>query len=64
MCTRLLGPGAVADDKTVSGRRIDVIGFTIDLYLDRVLISRKNHLKALHGFLNVDIDGKLSLREA
>lgn len=64
VCTRLLGPGAVADDKTESGRRIDVIGFTIDLNLDRVLISRKNHLKALHGFLNVDIDGKLSLREA
>lgn len=30
ICTDLLGSGAVADDKTESGRRIDVIGYTIN----------------------------------
>ena len=31
VCTSLLGPSAVADDKTEVGRRVDVIGYTIDL---------------------------------
>ena len=64
ICTQLLGPQAVADDKTDSGRRLDVIGFTIDLDISRVLISRKNHLRALHGFLSVDLDGTLMLKDA
>ena len=41
-CTDLLGPTAVADDKTETGRRLDVIGYIVDLDLQRVLIARKN----------------------
>lgn len=54
VCTDLLGPTAVADDKTEYGRRIDVIGYTIDLDTQRIMIARKNHLTALHGFCSVD----------
>jgi hypothetical protein len=61
ICTDLLGPTAVADDKTVEGRRLDVIGYVIDLDTQRVSISRKNLLSALHGFITVDIDGSMTL---
>lgn len=64
ICTQLLGPGAVADEKTESGRRLDVIGFTVDLDVERVLISRKNHLRTLHGFASIDLNGTMQLREA
>ncbi len=64
-CTDLLGPIAVADDKTETGRRLDVIGYVVDLDLQqRVLIARKNYLNALHGFASVDLDGSLTLRTA
>ena len=33
VCTDLLGYSAVADDKTEWGRRLDIIGFTVDLDL-------------------------------
>ena len=66
ICTDLLGPTAVADDKTEAGRRIDVIGYTIDLDTQRILIARKNHLTALHGFCSVDVSAsaRISLRSA
>ena len=62
ICTDLLGSGAVADDKTESRRRIDVIGYVIDLDIERVLISRKNFLTALHGYLTTDITARVNLR--
>jgi hypothetical protein len=31
ICTNLLGPGAVTDDKTEHGVRLDVIRYTLDL---------------------------------
>ena len=40
----LLGPDAVADDKMEVSRRLDVIGYVIDLDTGRVLISKKQHL--------------------
>lgn len=43
--TQLLGPGSVADEKIDSAWRLEVIGFTIDLGVGRVLISRMNHLE-------------------
>lgn len=39
ICTSLLGPESVADDKTEYGVRLDVIGYTISLPDHRVLIS-------------------------
>ena len=37
LCTSLLGPTAVSDTKTQSGRRLDIIGYLI--YLDKGLVS-------------------------
>jgi hypothetical protein len=64
ICTSLLGPNSVADDKTEQGRRLDVIGYVIDLDTQRVSIARKNLLSALHGFITVDINGSMTLRVA
>ena len=64
VCTALLGSSAVADDKTESGRRLDIIGFTVDLDRMRVSISKKNFLNTLYGFLSVDLEHSISLRVA
>ena len=50
VCTDLLRPTAVADDKTEWGRRVDIIGYVIDLDRERVSISRKNYLNTLYGW--------------
>jgi hypothetical protein len=39
ICTSLLGPGAVANEKTETGRRLDIIGYAVDLDNRRVSIS-------------------------
>ena len=64
VCTSLLGPSSVADDKTETGRRLNVIGYVVDLDSQRVLISRKNYLNTLHGFATVNPDGPMTLRTA
>ena len=64
ICTTLLGSEAVADDKTEVSRRLDVIGYIIDLDTGRVLISKKNFLTALNGFLNANTSARISLRIA
>jgi hypothetical protein len=55
----LLGPTAVADHKTLSGRRLDNIGYTPDLDLQRLTISRKNFLNTLYGYFSVQVDDKI-----
>ena len=47
VCTDLLGPTAVAVDKTGWGRRVDIIGYVIDLDRERVSISGENFLNTL-----------------
>jgi hypothetical protein len=64
ICTDLLGPGSVADDKTEFGVRLDMIGYTISLPDNRVSISRKNFLTAFHGFISTDVTKRITLRGA
>ena len=64
MCTQLLGPDAVAADKTEYGSRIEVIGYVIDLERGIVSIARKNFLNTLYGFLHVDLYQPVGLKEA
>ena len=58
----LLGLGT--DNRTEVGRRIDVIGQIVDLDTQRVLFARKNFLSALHGFIPLNMEGKITLRTA
>lgn len=64
ICTDLLGPGSIADDKTEHGARLDMIGFTIDLTTQKVLISLKNFLAALHCFITIDVTKRIKLSVA
>ena len=64
ICTSLLGSGAVVDNKMEHGMRLDVIGYTIDLPSERVQISRKNFLTALHGFISTDVTQRVNLKTA
>lgn len=52
--TGLLGPGAEAPQKNERGRRLDLIGWTVDLDTETVTMSRRNLLKALVAFYSVD----------
>ena len=64
VCISLLGSTAVADDKTEWGRRLDIIGYTVDLDSSRVTISRKNFLNTLYGFFSINLDQPIPLRVA
>ena len=55
-CIALLGPNTVADKKTEFGRRLDIIGYTIDLDSSIVSIARKNFLKAFCVFFEIDVE--------
>ena len=60
---RLLGSKAFADDKTfhttVSNRRLEKIGYTIDLGKQLVTIARHNWMKTFYGFIVVDENAAL-----
>ena len=63
LCTDLLGPDAVADDKTEMGRRLDILGYIIDLDSKLLSIARKNFLNSLYWFFSVDLEGFTNLLE-
>ena len=54
ICCGLLGPDAVEDKKTESGRVLDWIGWEINLDRLTVSVSRRNFLKCLYGFASVN----------
>ena len=62
ICSSLLGPKAVALDKTEIDTRLEIIGYVVDLDAMRVSIARKNFLSAIHGFLSVDLYGATKLK--
>jgi hypothetical protein len=63
VCTGLLGPKAVAPEKTEAGRRNDVVGWVLDLERRLITIAKKNYLRALHGFFSLGHGGTFLLPE-
>jgi hypothetical protein len=53
--TSLMGPDALEPGKEVWGRKKDIIGFHIDLDTQLVSVKDRNSLRALYGFLEVDL---------
>jgi hypothetical protein len=57
----LLGPDSVAHDKTDNtercgaDRKLEVIGYSIDMAHQQVTLTRKNLLKSMYAFFSVDI---------
>ena len=64
VCINLLGPTAIAEDKTETGTRLDVLGYVLDLKLKLVSISRKNFLNAVYGFFTTNLNDKISIQTA
>jgi hypothetical protein len=63
VCTGLLGDGSVAEHKTEFSRRLEVIGWVIDLDLNRLSVARKNLLKTIYCMYTIDLDQKTDLVE-
>jgi hypothetical protein len=58
----LLGPNAIADHKTESGTRLDVIGWNIDLTRMFLTIAKKNLLNAFYAYFTEDTKAKANLK--
>ena len=53
---------SVEPAKSISGRRIDFLGYAIDVDQQLVVIAKKNVLKALDAYFQASIDGRRSLK--
>jgi len=62
ICRGLLGPTAVAEDKTESGRALVWIGYLVDLDRQLVCMSPRNFRKCLYAFFVVDLRGKVPVK--
>ena len=62
VCSNLMGPDSVEETKTKSGRKLTFIGYEIDLDKRLVTISKRNILRTLYGFLNVDLEGPMKVK--
>ena len=62
VCCNLMGPDSIEQTKTSSGRRLTFIGYDIDLDKRLITISKRNILRALHGFLIVDKDVPMKVK--
>jgi len=59
---RLLGSRAISTKKTFSGRKLDWIGWEIDLDAQTVSIAHHNLCKTLYGFFTVDYQQKITVK--
>ena len=55
VCNGLLGPGAVEEKKTHSGRVMDWVGWEMNLDTRMVSLASHNFLNTLYGFISVDV---------
>ena len=60
--TGLLGPTAVAEDKTESARALVSIGYMVDLDRQLVNMSPRNFRKCLYCFFVVDLRAKVPVK--
>jgi hypothetical protein len=60
--TNLLGEDAIASEKTEFNRIQDWIGWCINLDLKTISIARKNLLKTLYIFIQIDTDQKVKFK--
>lgn len=57
----LLGPDAIAANKDEFGRKLDFIGWEVDLDTRRVTLSRRNFLRMVHTFFCFEVTQPLPL---
>ena len=56
----LMGDGAVALEKSISGRVLDFIGWRVNVNSRLIILNERNFHKLLYGFWSVDIHASLS----
>jgi hypothetical protein len=61
VCTGLLGPTAVAADKTFSGRTLDWIGWQVDTVSQTVCLSEHCFLKTVYLFYDIDTEASATV---
>jgi hypothetical protein len=61
--TGLLGPNAIARTKDEVGRRLDFIGWQVDLDAQSVTLSERNLYKTIFAFFSFDVRGKVSRKQ-
>ena len=57
----LMGDGAVALEKSISGRVLDFIGWRVNVNSRLIILNERNFHKLLYGFWSVDIHASLSV---
>ena len=65
ICEGLLGEQSVAHDKTCDSRstgKIDWLGWEVNVISGIIGISRKNFLRALYGFFDVDTEARVQVK--
>ena len=62
VCCDLMGPDSIEQTKSNSGRRLTFIGYDIDLDRQLITISKRNVLRALHGFMIIDSNAPMKVK--
>lgn len=62
ICCRLFNSDCVESSKTAIGRRLDFIGYSVDLDQRLVSVSERNYLRCIYGFCFVDLDSSVELK--
>lgn len=61
-CKALFQSDCIEDSKTIINRRVDVIGYTIDLDLKLVSVTTKNFLRVVYGLSAINLDEKIPIK--
>lgn len=59
---KLLGPDTHAEDKDEFGEVVDVLGWSVDLRLRKLSLSKRNLLKLSDAFMHTDLSKPISVR--
>lgn len=62
VCCGLFNSDCIESSKTVVGRVIDFIGYTINLDDKFVSVSERNYLKCIYGFCSINFQNKVELK--
>ena len=62
ICCRLFNSECLEDSKTVSGRVLTVIGYTINLDSMMVSVAQKNYLRVIYGLSTITFEEKIPIK--
>jgi hypothetical protein len=62
ICCRLFQSDCIEQSKTEIGRRVEVIGYVIDLTSKLVSVARKNYHRVIYGLSCVDLTGPVTVK--